>query len=894
MDNERSESRLYNIVIRHQATLNWLFQDVVIGPDETVRRPGFLQWIRGGKGIFWIRGIPASGKSTAMKHIHYRMKVLRRHELKSWLHVAVFFHDRGTNEQKTMLGMLRSILRQLILGCPDWLPMLIPLIAPFGRVDSSQANSTKTNRHGADDWLWTVEGLQKAITAVAAQQHFAMNVFLMVDALDEHNGDHEGMVRFLQDLAAPTETCTFKFQILLASRPDPPFNDILRDHPYLSIHEWTEEDVKSFVTSTFKEDQSFQNCLSYFHDSRDFPPKLEAAIVRRARGVFLWVRLIIEDILDQVKSRRLADVMALSQRLAKLPDDLVHLYTRILKRVPSKESIETYILLETVLRARRPMTVLELAYVLMLGLDKVSRKLDEQTSLESRLDQGKVDLIEKNAWSYVDRYIGLCKGLLQVYGRYSEHPWLDENESMWSAPVYQRFMPITQTQVYETKASTQSNQDAMISSFTRKGTTDTAFSDGMALPERDSLVHHGQCPEAHWHIQLLHQSVKEYMLEENGKNLDNLFKRPDPLDDTADNVECIQRPADNGHVYILDWCVQILRKSKPTPEHIPTPLYFRLKTKHNKSIGIQQWLAAKTIAECVLHNGVYAEKTLRRSFMMTLDKADRYLQVELRREDWPAEVLRQDGVKGWNFNFIAYAIGANMYCYVDDKLRQRPDLVNGKKGRPLLFFAVWTPGGVACTEPEMVQLLLRHKADVRAQWVDGEGNKKDALRSMQYHQCDISGYPLKEIMLLLLRAGADPDLAVIGSKRSHRRPLSHQVMMMDISAGGKMEVLRALKEAGANFAAKDSERLGLLDIYCQRLLGGNLREEFSITELEWILEVGARITAGMFNSDGFKRTLLYADELRRPSYYTYDGQKAARKDNPEWPDFSILRTLFGH
>jgi hypothetical protein len=66
-----------------------------------------------------------------------------------------------------------------------------------------------------------------------------------------------------------------------------------------------------------------------------------------------------------------------------------------------------------------------------------------------------------------------------------------------------------------------------------------------------------------------------------------------------------------------------------------------------------------------------------------------------------------------------------------------------------------------CTKPRMVQLLLGHGADVRAQWIDGEGNKKDALRSIQYRECDVSGYPLKEIMLLLLKTGADPNPPVI-------------------------------------------------------------------------------------------------------------------------------------
>lgn len=733
-----------------------------------------------------------------------------------------------------------------------------------------------------------------------------MNVFLMVDALDEHNGDHEGMIKFLKDLAEPTEPRTFKFQILLASRPDPPFHDLLSTYPHLSIHKWTEGDVKAFVNSTFKEDPIFQERLSQFHDHEDFP-KLEAVIVGRARGVFLWVRLIIEDILDQVKRSKLAAVAALSTRLSKLPDDLVDFYARILERVPADDSIETYILLETVLRARRPLTVMELAYVLDLGLDKFSRKLDEQESLQSRLDQDKIDMIEKNAWSYVDRILGSCKGLLQVYGRYSEHPWLDENESMWSAPAYQRFgSPPTQTslgKIYEAEAHERlpmvlDDWDPAIRRLTRNGTANTDYTiDGMALPQRNSLIQHSKCPEAHWHVQLLHQSVKEYMLEEDGRNLDNLFAGHGSSDArAAENDDSRRRPADNGHVYILDLCVQILRTKKvpvsSANEYFPPwSTGMRPAMTHRETVSI---LDPYTIAEWVLHNGVSAGTTMRKSFMQTLDTADRQLQVYLRCEDWPAQIIRpSQGLPRWNFNFIAYAIGANMYHYIEDKLKQQPDLVNGKKGRPLLFFAIWTPGGGnACTEPRMVQLLLDHRADVRAQWVDGEDIKKDALRSMQYNECDMNGYPLKEIMLLLLSRGADPDLHVINGRRSHR-PLTHQVIMMSISAEAKMEILRALKKAGADFSAKNSERLRMLDLYCQRLLGGKIQDEFSITELEWILEAGARISAGMFDSSGFKRTLLYSDQLRRPDYYTFDGQKAARRDNPQWPEFSFLRRIFG-
>jgi hypothetical protein len=579
--------------------------------------------------------------------------------------------------------------------------------------------------------------------------------------------------------------------------------------------------------------------------------------------------------MDEVKRRKIANVSDLSKRLAKLPDDLVDLYTRILKRVPPDNSIETYILLETVLRARRPLTVLELAYVLMLGLDKIDRKLDEQESLELRLDEPKIDLIEKMAWSYLYRILGSCKGLLQVYGRYTEHPWLDENESVWSAPPFQPFVSPTQLPIDETEMPEQPFNAPVIRPLTPRDRTNTTLSE-FSLPQRDSLEPHDKCPEARWHVQLLHQSVKEYMLKDDGKNLDHIFQRCD----SADNP--IQRPAENGHVFILDLCVQFLRAK-------PSSIYRRASLVESRQMT--SILTPYVISEWVLHHGLNTESTMHKSFMLTLDKADHYLQIELRKVDWPAQVMRLNHeLQAWNFNFIAYAVGADMRHYVEDKLRQQPDMITTRKGRPLLFFAIWTPSGAGRTEPGMVQMLLDHGADVRVQWVDGEGNKKDALRSMQYQECDTSGYPLKEIMLLLLKKGADPNLSVI-IKRKVQRPLAHQVIMMEISAEAKLEILQALKQAGAKFDAQDSERLRMLDVYLQRLLERKLRDEFSITQLEWILQSGARITAGMFNSDGFKRTLLYANDLRRPCYYTYNGQKAAHQENPDWPAFSFAQRL---
>jgi hypothetical protein len=67
------EDRRRRIPEAHKNTLRWVLED---DDDET----GFASWAKDGNGIFWVKGKPASGKSTLMKYIadHERLEQLLR------------------------------------------------------------------------------------------------------------------------------------------------------------------------------------------------------------------------------------------------------------------------------------------------------------------------------------------------------------------------------------------------------------------------------------------------------------------------------------------------------------------------------------------------------------------------------------------------------------------------------------------------------------------------------------------------------------------------------------------------------------------------------------------------------------------------------------------------
>jgi ABC-type ATPase involved in cell division len=60
--------------------------------------------------VLWIKGKPGAGKSTLMKHILFYCQG----NLKDRTIAAHFFNARGNKLEKTLIGMLRSLMYQLL------------------------------------------------------------------------------------------------------------------------------------------------------------------------------------------------------------------------------------------------------------------------------------------------------------------------------------------------------------------------------------------------------------------------------------------------------------------------------------------------------------------------------------------------------------------------------------------------------------------------------------------------------------------------------------------------------------------------------------------------------------------------------------------------------------
>ena len=94
-------SRQYDIEQPSGNTCTWLLQ-----------HPRYQFWQREG-GLLWISGKPGAGKSTLMEFA--RRTEADIVENSGTLIISFYFHGRGTDLQKSTVGLMRSLLHELLL-----------------------------------------------------------------------------------------------------------------------------------------------------------------------------------------------------------------------------------------------------------------------------------------------------------------------------------------------------------------------------------------------------------------------------------------------------------------------------------------------------------------------------------------------------------------------------------------------------------------------------------------------------------------------------------------------------------------------------------------------------------------------------------------------------------
>lgn len=340
LDSAVAKARLKSIAPSHSETLQWLFDSNIVN---------FSSWLQDSEDrlgpIYWIQGKPGSGKSTLMKFAMMDprlLELLQSSEDLPYVVAGFFFHDRGIMVQKSVPGMLQEILHSVLLKSSKLRQFVQPIYLELVKVQKTKLPT------------WDVESLESAFGAITKQCQVVTRLCLFLDALDEHHGDNEHLATLVKKFVSNADGDVVKIKFCLASRPWDTFVVNFSKCPGLKIHDHTYNDIRAYSLAEFKRSSMTKIENTSTKDTRS--AKLEVLAVKvteKAHGVFIWVRIVVEEIAKALRAR--TPFFALEEKLANMPEELKDLYEHTLERIEPNHVEESYVMLQIALCALSPL-----------------------------------------------------------------------------------------------------------------------------------------------------------------------------------------------------------------------------------------------------------------------------------------------------------------------------------------------------------------------------------------------------------------------------------------------------------------------------------------------------------------------------------------------------------
>lgn len=289
--------------------------------------------------------------SPRTSEIHTRWRQ-GRGQMSAWF----FFNERGSYIEKSFEGLFRSIIREMISANEQLAELVLEVYLDRVKQTSKQKQT------------WHVQDLEYALSAILSQRQQELDVLLFLDALDEYSGPPEMIAEFVQSLVQTTTDSKTKLKVLFSSRPWDAFVASFGRCPGFKMHEQTKGDMRVFVLDQLSAIPTATPSLSPPNASVHSPPRdIVSTIVDRAEGVFLWVKLVTESLVEAGPN---ATTLQLERLLQALPDGLEELYERTIERIPGSSRLEVFIVIEIVNRTLKPMTVLGVVLATSCALGK--------------------------------------------------------------------------------------------------------------------------------------------------------------------------------------------------------------------------------------------------------------------------------------------------------------------------------------------------------------------------------------------------------------------------------------------------------------------------------------------------------------------------------------------
>lgn len=282
----------------------------------------FTDWLSGtqGENLFWVSGKPGSGKSTLMKHLFNDPRTMT--SLEAWtagrplVKAGFFFWNSGTVMQMSREALLQTLLHMSLKNDKQTLMQLFDRrwqqFVAFGG--------------GRGPFTW--EELRRAFETMISTPTSARTFLLLIDGLDEFNGETKDLFDLVLKMANYTHV-----KICTASRSWTVFSDAFECGPRLFLERFTQNDIHNYITASLANSKHYTTLRLYE------PVKAAVLVTKlheKAAGVFLWVHLVVQSLLDGLSNAdRMSDLLT---RLEALPPGVENLYRKLLEGLDAKYS----------------------------------------------------------------------------------------------------------------------------------------------------------------------------------------------------------------------------------------------------------------------------------------------------------------------------------------------------------------------------------------------------------------------------------------------------------------------------------------------------------------------------------------------------------------------------
>jgi hypothetical protein len=350
-------TRYGKISTEHEGSFDWIWT-----------HSEYESWsLSGTSRLLYIQGKPGSGKSTLTKYFDRNLQ-MREPAAKGAIVAKFFYSFRDGELQRCHFNMLSSLLHDIVHQDEAFFYHQCQV-------------EYRLQRRGGRDIVWEYESLKKVLRSL--QSYLTSNKFyLVIDAVDEsEEGDRRNILNLFDDMCSKMKYSVVK--IFIASRPVAQLET--RQHKclnFIKLQDETSSDIFRFA-----------NSLLEGLELTDLLAQMISYILCNAHGVFLWVKLVGEELIrfheDGFSEQEIFEL------LKQIPTELEDVYARMLDKMRANKPCLSHGLkmLRFVLFARRPLTVDELLHCLGVpndpepdaALDLSDRSLERRVPTSERL-----------------------------------------------------------------------------------------------------------------------------------------------------------------------------------------------------------------------------------------------------------------------------------------------------------------------------------------------------------------------------------------------------------------------------------------------------------------------------------------------------------------------------